>query len=174
MYKEYLKKFKSDFKDLALKYDEHTLLYDFVKLFAISIYNAIAKNEQMEKEYLTTIKKYDKETQQIFPRMCANLVLTYETSGDITDIFSVFYQEDGFKSKKLAQYFTPFNISTFMGEVAVTSMKNLNELLEEKGFITMMEPSCGAGRNDTRICKSIKKSQNKLSTAVVSRSNGYF
>ena len=155
MYKQYLKEFKNDFKNIALKYDEHTLLYDFVKMVAISIYNAIAHNEQMEKEYLLTIKKYDKETQQIIPRMYANLVLAYETAGEIIDIFSVFYEEGGFRNKHLAQYFTPNHISMFMGEIAIAMEKNLDEIIEKKDFITMMEPTCGAGRIDTGLCKSI-------------------
>lgn len=145
MYKQYLNKFKDDFKDIARKYDEHTLLYDFVKMVAISIYNAIAHNEQMEKEYLLTIKKYDKETQQIIPRMYANLVLAYETAGEIIDIFSVFYEDGGFRNKHLAQYFTPNHISMFMGEIAIATEKNLDKIIKEKDFITMMEPTCGAG-----------------------------
>ena len=83
MYKEYLKEFRNDFKNLTTKYDDYTVLYDFVKMCAISIYNAFAKNEKMEQEYLTTIKKYDKETQQIIPRMFAKLVLTFESAREI-------------------------------------------------------------------------------------------
>lgn len=152
MYKEYLKEFRNDFKNLTTKYDAYTVLYDFVKMCAISIYNAFAKNEKMEQEYLTTIKKYDKETQQIIPRMFAKLVLTFESAREIIDIFSEFYEGGNFKNARLGQFFTPFNVSTLMGEVAVTSMKNVDEIIAEKGFVTMMEPSCGAGRYDTSFC----------------------
>ena len=52
MYEEYLKNFKKDFQYLSSKYGEQTIFADFVKMCAISMSNAFAKNQQMEEEYL--------------------------------------------------------------------------------------------------------------------------
>ena len=34
----------------------------------------------------------------------------------------------------------------------VAEEKNLEDIIEKKGFITMSEPTCGAGRYDIRFC----------------------
>lgn len=152
MYGTYLKEFKKDYKNLALKYGEQKIFEDFVKMCAISIYNVFAKNKQMEQEYLTTIKSYDKDTQQIFPRMFGNLIMMFENTTELTDIFSKFYEEEHLGNSHLGQFFTPPHISKFMGEIALCTEKNLDEIIEKKGFITMAEPACGAGRNDNWFC----------------------
>ena len=152
MYEEYLKKFKKDFQYLSSKYGEQTVFADFVKMCAISMYNVFAKNQQMEQEYLNTINAYDKEAQQLIPRMFGNLIMMYQTGGELTDIFSKFYSFEQLGSKKLSQFFTPNHISEFMGQIAVAEEKNLEDIIEKNGFITMSEPSCGAGRYDIRFC----------------------
>ena len=53
---------------------------------AISIYNAFSKNEEMEQEYLRTIKSYSKEEQNLFPKMFGELIMMYEETDEITDI----------------------------------------------------------------------------------------
>lgn len=152
MYKEYQKEFKKDFQYLSSRYGEQTVFADFVKMCAISIYNAFAKNQEMEQEYLKTINTYDKEAQQLIPKMFGNLIMMYQTCGELTDIFSKFYSDEHLGNKKLGQFFTPCHISELMGKIAVCEEKNLDQIIQKNGFITMMEPTCGAGRNDNWFC----------------------
>ena len=152
MYEEYLKNFKKDFQYLSSKYGEQTVFADFVKMCAISMYNVFAKNQQMEEEYLKTINTYDKEAQQLIPRMFGNLIMMFQTGGELTDIFSKFYSNENLGNKKLSQFFTPNHISEFMGQIAVAEEQNIEDIIQKNGFITMMEPTCGAGRYDIRLC----------------------
>lgn len=156
MYQEYLKEFKKDFKYLASRYGEQTVFADFVKMCAISIYNALAKNKEMEQEYLKTINTYDKEAQQLFPKMFVNLVMVYQNSDELTDVFSKFYENENLKNAHLGQFFTPSHISNFMGEAIICKEENINKIIEENGFITMMEPTCGAGGMILGFAKALK------------------
>ena len=153
MYEEYYKKFNKTYEYLSTRYGELTVFNDFVKMAAISIYNALAKNQEMEKEYLHTINTYEKEDQNLFPEMLANLLMMYRETDDIVDILGPFYEKEQLGNKHLGQFFTPSHISDFMSEITITQ-EDYNKIVEENGFIRMNEPTCGAGRNDTFFCQS--------------------
>ena len=90
MYADRLKKFTELYKKLTLAHNGDMVFTDFVKLCAISIYNSFAKSKEMEQEYLTTIKKYEKKYQDLFPQMFGQLIMMYEESDDIVDILGPF------------------------------------------------------------------------------------
>ena len=66
MYKDYKKSFQNKLDKLSRNYGKYTVFSDFVKMCSISIYNVFAKNEEMEKVYLNTIKAYEKEDRVLF------------------------------------------------------------------------------------------------------------
>lgn len=152
MYGEYYKRFYSNYEYLARRYGEYNIFSDFVKMCSISIYNAFAKNEEMEQEYLRTINTYEKEDQEILPKMFGDLIMMYEKAGDIVDILGPFYEKEHLGNPHLGQFFTPSHISDFMAEISLSEHKNFEKEMEKAGFITMNEPTCGAGRNYTFIC----------------------
>lgn len=174
MYVERLKKFTRLYDELSCVYGNINVFEDFVKMCAISIYNSLAKNQEMEQEYLKIINFYEKEHQKIFPKMFGELIMMYEEVGEIKDILGPFYEKKHIGNSHLGQFFTPSHISDLMAETTLEEENTLKKIIEEKGFITMSEPTCGAGRYDTLTCQSTRKKTYQLSTRLTCRSNRYF
>ena len=152
MYAERLKNFTKLYDGLSNIYGNVNVFMDFVKMCAISIYNSFAKNKEMEQEYINTINKYEKEHQNIFPKMFGELIMMFEESEDITDILGPFYEKENLGNKHLGQFFTPTHISDLMAEITIEDENKLKQNIKKHGFITMLEPACGAGRYDTFTC----------------------
>lgn len=173
MYKERLKKFTNLYEDLSRVYGSDNVFRDFVKMCAISIYNSFSKNQEMEQEYLKTINSYEKEHQNIFPEMFGELVMMYEEAGNIIDILGPFYERQNLANGRLGQVFTPSHISDLIAEISIEDVNTLKKNIDKNGFITMSEPTCGAGRYDTFISKGIKKKKYKLSTRLTCNCNRF-
>ena len=170
MYENELKKFTSLYEKLSYKYDKSKVFYDFVKMSAIAIYNAFAKNQEMEKEYLRVINSYEKEYRDIFPQILGELIMSYEKESTITDLLGPFYERENMGNSHLGQFFTPAHISDIMAEINVGSTDKLQEIINKSGYITVNDPCCGAGRNVAFICKSNAKKRYQLSTKFISYS----
>lgn len=173
MYEERLKKFTNLYDSLSRVYGNDKVFRDFVKMCAISIYNSFSKNQEMEQEYLKTINSYRKEHHSTFPRMFGELIMMYEEAGDIIDILSTFYTRKNLGNSFLGQVFTPSHISDFMAEISCEDENSLKKKINKNGFITMLEPSCGAGRYGTFISKGVEKKKYKLSTRVTCNCNRF-
>lgn len=146
MNKDYEKSFQENFDKLSIKYGKYAVFSDFVEMCAISIYNAFAKNEKMEKVYLNTINSYEKEDQKLFPKMFGNLIMMYQTADDIIDILGPIYEHENLGNPHIGQFFTPSHIAELMAKISINDNKtNLENSIKEKGFITMCEPTCGSG-----------------------------
>ena len=156
MYKERINEFTKLYDKLSNTYGNTSVFLDFVKMCAISIYNSFAKNEQVEQEYLNTIKKYDKENQELFSKMFGTLIMAFEETDDITDILGPFYEKNHLGNNQLGQFFTPSHISDLMAEITVNDQE-LKKMIEKRGFISMCEPTCGAGGMILSIAKILKK-----------------
>lgn len=157
MYENHVKSFQKIYDSIARNYGEYTVFSDFVKICAISIYNSFAKNSQMEEEYLRTIKKYEKDEQQALSKMFAELVMMYKESKEVTDILGPFYEKEHLGNSHIGQFFTPSHISDLMSEMQIAEEETLRESIDENGFITMCEPSCGAGGMILSFAKALQK-----------------
>lgn len=157
MYKDYQKSFKENFDRLSMKYGEYPVFLDFVKMCAISIYNSLAKDKEMEERYLNAINSYDKEDQNLFPKMFGDLIMMYQTVDDIVDILGPIYEHEGLSNVHIGQFFTPSHIAEVMSRISINDDKeNMKEIIKEKGFITMCEPTCGSGVMITAFAKVLK------------------
>lgn len=146
MYNDYKKNFQNNFDKLSRNYSKYVVFSDFVKICAISIYNSIAKDKGLEKDYLKTIKTYRKEDQILFSKMFADLIMMYQTVDDIIDILGPIYEHENLSNPQSGQFFTPSNIAELMSKISIYSDKNnFEKIIKEKGFITMCEPCCGSG-----------------------------
>ena len=168
-----VKKFTELYDRLSYMYGSVEVFIDFVKMSAISIYNSFAKDSKMEQEYLRTINKYEKEYQDIFPQMLAELIMAYEETDEIVDILGPFYERENLVNRHLGQFFTPTHISELMTEILLESQDKLNEIIESNGFISILEPACGAGRPDFSYGQNIKKEKHRLSKRYTCSCNRY-
>jgi len=137
------KEFDKLFETLTYRHNKWEVWEDFVIMSACSVSNGMSKNqfERREKLYLRTIGKYKKDEQQIFPQLFAETVLALEENPD-QDFLGKIYMSAGLGDNNRGQVFTPYNICQMMAEMI---MGNLAAEAKEKGFVTVSDPTCGAG-----------------------------
>lgn len=133
----------TEFKKLMYRHQAWEVWRDFCTLAACSIANAVDKRhfEVREKLYLDTIKRYNKDEQQVFPALFAETVLELERNPDQDFLGKMFMQLELGNHWK-GQFFTPYNICHLMAQLNLDGQK---EDLERKGWISVCDCCCGAG-----------------------------
>ena len=135
----YKKSFIDAFNSIARHKHRYKVFEDFVTMSAISLHNAINKNDVLEKEYMTIQGKYSKEELTAFAQLLGELVNLLEA--EPIDVLGQLYMELEISNKNTGQFFTPDSISQLMGKLIYG-----NEIeIPPCGFVTLSEPTCGAG-----------------------------
>lgn len=134
------KDFLDVFNGIAPSKHRYTVFTDFVTMMAISLHNAVRKDEMLEAEYLRCIKGYKREDQLLFPKLLAIFVDISE--GEPYDHFGQLFMELGFSEDRKGQFFTPPELAEMMARMTLTDVA---KKLEKKAFVTVSEPACGAG-----------------------------
>lgn len=132
-----LREFNSLFSFIARKHDAARVFDDFLTLVVC----CLARQTQ-EEWYLNTIRKYDKNDINIFPKLLGSLFIIYDKAiynGEWCDPLGDFYQEISGKYKKsgMGQFFTPKSLCDIMSQLVLQPGefgKNISE------------PTCGSGR----------------------------
>lgn len=147
------------FNGIARHKNRYTVFSDFVTLSAISIHNAVNKNKDLEKEYMSIIAGYSKEEGLAFSKLLAELVVLLEP--EPADILGSLFMSLDLGNKAVGQFFTPSPVSSLMAQMLYDD----NIMLPEHGFITLSEPACGAGGMVLAFVKQlINQKHNPLDT----------
>lgn len=146
------KEFINAYDAICMRHDRLNVFSDFVKICAISIYNAFAQNQEMEKEYLRTINSYNKEEQSLFIKMFSELIMMFEESKEVVDLLGPIYMDTKSKDRKLGQVFTPEHIAELMAKITMGDEQIFNSQIEKNGFVTVLDPACGSGRISFILC----------------------
>jgi hypothetical protein len=130
---------------------------DWVEVAALSVANAVDRSQfpEREKRYLSVINKYEKPERMLFPEMFAHFVM--ELTRTEKDVFGPllihFDQAPG--NKGLGQHFTPWEVSYAMARMTLGQKDAIEAKVAEKGYITVMEPACGAGGMVVAIARAM-------------------
>lgn len=126
----------------ARRHRRHEVFRDFCELAALSISNRVdlLQYDAREARYLEIVKRYEREEVECFPRMLACLVESLEGGHKdaLGNIFEAMQLADHWKG----QFFTPYEVSCMMAKMLLSGAA---AEIEQKGFITLMEPAAGAG-----------------------------
>lgn len=128
---------------------------EFVTISAITLQNAVLpKNspvfEKLENEYLALINDYSKADQQLICECFAQLVMLLEE--EPKDVLGSIFMTMELGNERQGQFFTPDCVSQMMAKI---QLGNISKLLEKQPFITMLEPTCGAGGMILAVVKDI-------------------
>lgn len=146
------KEFINAYDAICMRHDRLNVFSDFVKICSISIYNAFAQNQEMEKEYLRTINSYNKEEQSLFIKMFSELIMIFEESKEVVDLLGPIYMDTKSKDSKLGQVFTPEHVAELLARIAMGDEKSFKNQIEKNGFVTVLDPACGSGRISFILC----------------------
>lgn len=133
------------FESFRYKHQIHEVFGDFLYLTASAFSNSVDKvhYEKRESEYLRRIKKYEKQEYDKFPLLISELVMCFEVGG-FNDHLGKLFMDLGLGNSFKGQYFTPYSVSKAMASM-VFDEENVKKHIDEKGYMTLYEPTCGAG-----------------------------
>lgn len=126
---------------IAVKQSLYTVYSDFIELTALMISNTCVFNEKREKQYINTISKY-REEGKLFPLLYLELV--EEMNKGFNDVLGSLFMELGLGSKHTGQFFTPYHVAQATAR-ALFDKEQIDKQIEERGYISLCEPSCGGG-----------------------------
>jgi len=118
---------------------------DFCEMGALAMSNSVdlAHYEEREKRYLSIVQKYEPSEVQRFPQMLAELTMAMEYGPD--DVLGKVFGELDLGNSARGQFFTPYEVCTLMARQLVGDGADLRSTIEDRGFIRVSEPACGAG-----------------------------
>ena len=127
---------------LAQRYGKHNVWNDFIYFSAAAMSQPMNYKQNREDEYLRKINSYDKESQDMFAAMFAELTLAFEEES-FGDILGDIYSSMNMTNAGNGQFFTPYPVCQFMS--AINAGDDLIDEIEKKGYISVSDPCCGAG-----------------------------
>ena len=143
--RDYKKEFCTLMDKFAFRYSKWQVWNDFLSLSAISLASVVptAEKEEREKTYHAILSSYREEEKEIFPQML-NLVVLALSDNPEQDFLGSLYHYLNLQQEQKGQFFTPYHICEFMSELQFAGDEKA-EKLEEKGYISVNDPACGAG-----------------------------
>ena len=137
------KNFLQFFHALTYHHAPWEVWQDFVVMYACAISNAVDKSHFDEREamYLKRIQKYNKKEQELFPQLAAEIVLALNKKPD-QDFLGKIFMNLNLGNDFGGQIFTPYNVCRMMAEMIVGDVVTY---VEKHGYITINDPTCGAG-----------------------------
>lgn len=138
------------FRTTAKHKHRYDVFRDFVTMAAISLHNAVWNDVDREQEYLELIGSYDPDDQMRFPKLLAHLVTILEP--EPCDVLGPLYMELEIANKDTGQFFTPAEVSDVMSQL---TLGDLDTVIQERGFIMLSEPACGAGGMVLSVVKTL-------------------
>ncbi len=137
------------------RHDRYSLFSDCMELCAISISNSVDSRSRTDREarYLEIVGRYDRPTIEMFPQILAEITLALEAApGDV--LGSIFTALE-IHNKNRGQFFTPYPVCELMAQSAVGNAEDVRTLIADKGFVSAMEPACGAGAMVIALAQAI-------------------
>lgn len=135
--------FKRFFELLDFNRGKHNvidLFRDFVVMYAIAIKNAVNYEQKYEDEYLKIVQKYSNEEIEIILQLIDELIYLLLKGDKLRDVLGEIYQQIGANSNRIGQVFTPRHIANAMAKMILNT-----EELSKKEYISIGDPTCGAG-----------------------------
>ena len=145
MHEPHLKAMAALLRRSQPRHDLYTVFGDCMEAIAIAMANSIdlRAREPREARYLDIVGRYRREIIELFPQLLAELVQALDAGPG--DVLGTLFHELDLHSKARGQYFTPYALSRCMAQATLGNRENVEAMIAQHGFVTAMEPACGAG-----------------------------
>ena len=139
-----LKEFTKLFNQLAHRHSYLEVFNDFLDMVIYAL-----ANQQYEEEYKQVISKYNKQEQNQFAYLFAEMVLLMDDKGNgFVDCLGEFFMVNITRGRN-GQFFTPTSVTDFMAQIVGDEPPVTNK--------TICDPACGSGRMLLSFAKSNSK-----------------
>ena len=115
----------------------------FLECSAIAIYNSFTRDPQLEKQYMSIVKKYGKDNMQLFAE-CFSYITQLMGQERRDYVGEIFAEIGGLDSNGKGQVFTPLTIASFMAKSTYTE-DYITKKFKMKHIVSMLEPAAGSG-----------------------------
>ncbi|MGM8935109.1 N-6 DNA methylase [Pseudomonas neustonica] len=118
---------------------------DFVEMAALAMANSVDVMQYPPREarYMQIIERYEPDEQKRFPQILGELVCALEHGPD--DLMGKLFGELEQGNSERGQFFTPYSVCQAMAQMNVGDGEDILRRIDERGFVTVSEPACGAG-----------------------------
>lgn len=99
------------------------------------------KRKAREKEYADTMRRYSENEQKVFYELFALMVDALEAE-PMQDFLGEMFMLLELSNHWKGQFFTPYDVCRMMAEMTMT---DVGRHIEEKGWVGICDPACGAG-----------------------------
>lgn len=138
------KEFLDIFKRLCYSRSSWEVWADIITVIACSISNSIDKTDKRfqarEREYEACIKRLGSVEEPA--KLFSIIVMALEVNPE-QDFLGKMYMSLELGNHWKGQFFTPYNVSRVMAEMMISD--NCQNEIERKGYISINDPTCGAG-----------------------------
>lgn len=131
------------FNQTARYHHRYEVFRDFVQMAACAVHNQVAFSQLLEDEYLTLVKRYERDDVNRMGKLLGILCNGLGQQRPIyDDMLGRIFMNLELGDARRGQFFTPFDISRMM---ATLTVHDLESKLKQASFLTVGEPACGAG-----------------------------
>lgn len=128
------------FNQTARYHSRLDVFRDFIHVAAISLENSVKKCEELEQTYFKVIARYESADLDAFTKLLALCVNALDHQA--TDFLGAVFMSLELGEGAWGQFFTPFHISQLMANLIIG---DCSTIIEQNGYISVCEPTCGAG-----------------------------
>ena len=139
------REFERTLRALSQRHERWRVFADFCEMAACALDQVIVKRESREQQYLTAVKRYEKSEVDQLCHLLAHVMCALDA--ETRDFLGRMFQTLELSSHWHGQFFTPHEIATMMALMVIgDKARRLKRMLvEEKDYIALSEPACGAG-----------------------------
>ncbi|GAA3592221.1 N-6 DNA methylase [Gibbsiella greigii] len=134
------KAFVSLFNQTARYHKRHKVFEDFVSCSVIALENRLCFSQKREDKHMRIISGYEKTDVGRLAQLLAHVVNGLQVR--FCDFLGRVFMQLELGDKYRAQFFTPWEIPLMMAKV---QLGDVNKVFNQRPFITLFEPACGAG-----------------------------
>lgn len=159
------KEFIKIFNEMCYSRSGWQVWSDLISTMACSIANAVDRSEprfsNREKEYANCIERLGGVDK---PAKCFAIVVEALERNPEQDFLGELYMELELGNHWKGQFFTPYNICKMMSEITVG---DVDRQIEEKGYISICDPACGAGATLIAAANSMRNAKHNFQNHVL-------
>ena len=158
------KEFLNLFNKMTYRHRAWDVWRDLIVMVACTLSNAVDKThfDDREKRYLKIIKRYSKEEQSMFPELMSYIVMALDENQE-QDFLGNLFMRLNLGNGAIGQIFTPYHVCQLMADVAVG---DITDEINDKGYISISDPCCGAGATLIAAIHSIRKQLEKVNSPL--------
>lgn len=138
------KQFIKTFERLAHHRERHDVLSDFLEMAVCAIRKKTLPPgpaaDAIEAQYMAVVKRNTPEDVRAMPELLGITALAVQDGG--CDFLGQVVVELELPNSHMGQFFTPYDVSRMIAEMTLDTVE---EIIAEQGFVTVLEPACGAG-----------------------------